>query len=553
MKRKKNIIQCSILILWLFTFIEVNAQTYYYGGVSLYDLYKIGGGNSLDWNVGRLTNNDSEIEIKIYTDYIIKDSKFPNILIYHIRGVYNNSTFKYDLQTIIYNDPARDLGIMAQNYPSPWNANDIKSSALAVKNYYIKNNWQEYNSDKIFIDLLGSSIPVKIELGLKNAQLDYCSLPGIGRFYYDGKVSEVFRFDPMYPAKVSDYPSMVYKEWVALKNLPKDPNTIDLKYAAHRGFWGYNLGSGPVENSSPAINAALQFTNIIESDITLTGDGIPVVSHDYNLLRLTDYSGPNPDNTYIFQLNFSQLQNLYLRRRNFEVSEYKFMSLTDLINLMKQYKTVLTVDIKEKIRRSNPITGECMEFCDIDANKRAILWAEILEKVIDVTEKENAWEYIAIKTPFTFNRLKELLPSDKYRALNKLLFFPVIQPNMNSNNALNFICDWYNNAPNQLIGFETNFKTDESACLQQVTAENVKYQNFLQFVTERTHLRPGMYPEEPGGPKGTADRWAQWHLKDPVSDYRGDHYWLMSIPYFKSSILTNDRPDIWQELVKLYH
>lgn len=551
MKRQVFIIKCSLFVLCLFTFIEVNAQNYY-SAVSLYDLYRISGGTSLQLTGRRPVTGQSEMEIKIYTDYIIKDSKFPNVLVFHIKALYNSATSNFDLQPVSYPNPRSSLGVMAQNYPAPWIGNDIKSSALSVKNYYVTNSWQEYNPGKVFRDILGSSIPVRIELTTQNAELVSCKLPGIGEFYFDEKVSETLRFDPMYPARTNENASTVYREWVDLKTIPTDPNKVDLKHAAHRGFWGDNLGSGPVENSDPAIAAALQFTSIIESDISLTLDKIPVVSHDYNLQRLTDYSGPSPDNTYIFQLNFNQLQNLNLRRRNFDVSNYKFMNLTDMINLMKQYKTVLTVDIKEKIRRSNPVTGECMEFCDIDANQRAVLWAEILERVIDVAEKENAWEYIAIKTPFTFNRLKELISPDKYRALNKVLFFPVIQPNMSSENTLNFICDWYNNAPNQLIGFETNFKTPESACLQNVTVENINYQNFLHFVTVRTRLRPGMYPEEPGGPKGTADRWAQWHLKDPATDYRGDHFWLMSIPYFKSSILTNDRPDIWQELVKLY-
>lgn len=525
------------------------AASEYYGAVSLYDLFQTGGPQPLELVGQRPAAGNSEIDLRIYSDFIIRDEKFPPVLLFHIKGIYNNSTGQYDILSFTYPDPST-LGPIGTYYPAPWDSQDLRSSALSAKRYYILNDWQGYNSGKVFYDLMGSTLPVRIVLEVQNARLILCRIPGIGEFFSNGLLSETLRFDPLHPCRNGS--SIICREWIDLKSVSANADTIDFKHAAHRGFWGYDLGRGPVENTDPAIAAALEYTNIIESDIMISGDKIMVISHDYNLQRLTDYAGPNPDNTYIFQLNFSQLQNLHLRRRNHDVSEYRFMSLADLLNLMKQYKMVLTIDIKEQIRRTDPVTHQCISFCDIDAEKRAHLWVEILEGVFAVAEQENAWEYIAVKTPYTVNRIKELLPSDKYRYLNKILLFPVIQPGMKQEAAINFICDWYNNAPNLLMGYETNFKTNDSPCLQPTKVENINYENMLHFVVERTRLRPGMYPEEPGGPKGTADRWAQWHFKDPTTDYRGDHFWLMSIPYFRSSILTNDRPDIWQEVVKLY-
>lgn len=531
---------------------NVSASTDYYGAISLYDLFQTSGFYPVELTANRLSEGESEIDLRIVSDYILYDGIPQNVLLFHIKGIYNNSTGQYDIQSFPYTDPLNSLGPIAQNYPDPWQSIDIKSAALAAKNYFITTQWQSYNKDKIFYDFLGTWIPVRVILDSMNAQLVSCYIPGLGEFYSNGKVSETLRFDILHPSRDSNNISAMSREWIDLKNPPQDPDIIDLKHAAHRGFWGNDLGRGPVENSDPAIAAALNFTNIIESDIMITGDNILVVSHDYNLQRLTDYSGPNPDNTYIFQLNFSQLEDLHLRRRNFDVSDYRFMSLADMLNLMKQYKTVLTIDVKEQIKRTNPVTGECIAFCDIDAEKRAQLWIDILESIFSIAQQQDAWEYIAVKVPYTINRIKELLPPDKYRYLNKMLFFPVIQPGVRQENAVNIVSDWYNNAPNLLIGYETVFKTNDSPCLQPLSIEGIRYENMLHFVAERTRLRPGTYPEEPGGPKGTADRWAQWRFKDPTTDYRGDHFWLMSIPYFRTSILTNDRPDIWQEVVKLY-
>jgi hypothetical protein len=55
------------------------------------------------------------------------------------------------------------------------------------------------------------------------------------------------------------------------------------------------------------------------------------------------------------------------------------------------------------------------------------------------------------------------------------------------------------------------------------------------------------------GPKGIVNRWADWLIKDLRKDVRGDHYFLMTIPYGKIMILTTDRPDIWQKIDNMYN
>lgn len=551
----KNIKYCFIF-LFACLFYQMNAKELYYNSaVNLYDLFQLGGTlYPIELTGPSSTPNGASVEIEVLSDLIIKDKKFLNILMFRIVGTYNSSTGRYDITTVSFLDPSA-LGTMGAYYPKPWSSDDIKSSALAVKNYYVNNDWINYNTGKIFNDLLGSSLPVTITIIDKddNAALTSLKLPGIGEVYVNGKVSETLRFDLAHPCRNKDNTNPICAEWIDLKNLPFLPeDKVDLKYAAHRGFWGDNLGAGPVENTNEAVAAALPYTSIIESDIMITEDKVVVVSHDYNLQRLTNYSGPDPDNTFIYNLNFSQIRDLRLRRRNFDVSTFQFIQLKDLLGYMKQYNTVLTIDVKEKAQRRNPITGICTAACDMDYTKRTAAWVELFQKILEVVEQEDAWEYVAVKTPLTFNTIKSLLPQSQYRKMNKILYFPVVQPSLSPNDAATFICDWYNNAPNQLMGFETNFKNNGSNCLREVEVEQIKYRNALEFVYVRTRLRPGMYPEEPMGPKGIVDRYAQWLFKDLTTDYRGDPFWLMDVPYFKSSILTTDRPDIWQEIQRLY-
>lgn len=42
-------------------------------------------------------------------------------------------------------------------------------------------------------------------------------------------------------------------------------------------------------------------------------------------------------------------------------------------------------------------------------------------------------------------------------------------------------------------------------------------------------------------------------MKYTVNDRRGDHYWLMAVPYGKIMVMTSDRPDIWYKVNQIYN
>lgn len=518
----------------------------FHGAVSLYQLFK----TDADLSGGVKGTVDpyygiGEITVEVWSDFIQSD----NILIYKLVNGQPNSGY-YGGQPQTYNDPS-SFGPMGDDYPKPWSSDDIKSSALMAKQYFVKNFW----SKEVFNDLMGSTMPVVIKVYLKGGSFTAAKIPGIGEFTNDDVGRLKLKFDPMHPVNSGAASSETTQIWKELKILPSgvSSNTVDLKYAAHRGFWGDNLGAGPVENTDPAIQAAIPYTKIIESDVSMTKDGVVVVSHDYNLQRLTDYSGPDPDNTFLYDLNYDEVKNLRLRKRNFDVTDFRFIRLEDLIGYMVKYKTVLTIDVKERARRRDPNTGQCTAACDVNRAKRDQGWVQIFEKILEEAERQNAWSYIAVKTPLTINRIKSLLPAEKWPLMAKILYFPVIQPGVTVEDAVSFINDWYNNGPDYLMGFETNFKTPADLVMNSFYAGDVQYDNILHYVVSKTRYRPGMYPEEPMGPKGIVDRYAQWLFKDLRTDYRGDHIWLMNLPYFPVSILTTDRPDVWQDIKALYN
>lgn len=551
-------IKYFLIIIFAFAFFyKADAKILEYrAAVSLYDLYQVGGTSSpFEAKFSKPSSGEGRVNIDVYTDIVVKENLdvFP-VILYRLIAVYNSATNSYKMNTTKYPNPVESFGPMASYYPIPWESDDIKASSFAVKKYYIDHIWTKLNPNELFYDLLGSTIPIKIAINTTSDDIviHECKLPGIGEVYTQDTVSETLRFDQQHPCRDINSTNPICAEWVDLKTLQPDLRKVDIKYAAHRGFWGDSLGAGPVENTDRAIVAALKYTKIIESDIMITKDSVVVVSHDYNLQRLTNYNGSNPDNTFIYDLNFDQIKDLLLRRRNFEVTDFRFIQLKDLINYMKQYKTVLTIDIKEKAPRRNPITGDCTAACEMTNEDRMKAWVGLFQRILEVVDEENAWEYVAVKTPHTINAIKKYLPQSHYRNMYRILYFPVIQPQKSADEAIDFICDWYNNAPNLLMGFETNFKSNTSNALQSCVVEDTRYYNLLHFVARRMGVRPGMYPEEPMGPKGIVDRYAQWLFKDLTGDFRGDPYWLMSIPYFETAILTTDRPDIWQEVKKLY-
>lgn len=530
MRQIINVGKCAFLFLLMAPIYlglqakEVNAN------ISLYNLF--GPDTDMENGIKGTVNAGGKIEVKVYENSY-------NVLVYQAYITSTSSTYA----GIGTNYKKEALGGGATYYPNTWNSKDIKTALGSVDR-------KKYDSSTVRpYPYLKGHVGLRVAITETNAQIDLCKIPGIGLINRDGGNA---LFNPRhfcYDLKNADNYATI--AWSKMKQ-PDINKKTDLIIAAHRGIWGDNLGDGNPENSTAAISATKQYTPILESDIMITSNKELVVIHDYNLHRLTDYSGSDRD--YLFNMNWSQLSKLHLRKRNMKTTDFKLLDFGDLVDLLIQNQLVLTIDIKD-IRARYDLSGTCIDNCEYDPKthgeeaKQKIKdsWMAILKKCIDIAASKNALQNIAFKVPHKYTEIEAYVHDS---ILSKVLFMPVIQPGRKD--YLDFTDSWISEGGKRVVAYETNFKGKDDLYLKPIIREGKTYLNFLHYVYACSGLRPGCYPEEPMGPKGIVNRWADWLIKDLTKDVRGDHYFLMTIPYGKIMVLTTDRPDIWKRMGGIY-
>lgn len=487
----------------------------------------------LEGGVKGTVNTEGKIEIRVF-------DKLTNTLLYQVI-LRNTSLTDFLGEGRLYNKG--DLGGGAIYYPNQWFSKDIKTSLLGIDRRRVN-----ISTERPYL-FFQKDLNVVIQIIQENAQLNSFKIPGIG-------VIDDLGGNPLFDSNhychdlrhINDFVTIA---WTKMKK-PNLNKGADLSIAAHRGFWGDDLGRGDPENSVGAFYATKNYTDVLETDIMITKDGKLIISHDYSLSRLSNYPGPLSD--YLFDMNSSQLTNLKLRRRNGEVSNFQYLFFEDVVDILVDKKMIMTVDIKDI--RARHVDGICVANCsyspklhgDIALKKIKDSWMTCLKECIRIANEKKSLQYLAFKTPFTYEELKEYVPDS---LLTKVLFMPVIQPNRKD--FLSFTDKWILEGGNKVIAYETNFLNEKDKYLKPIEKEDETYLNLLHYIYEKTGLRSGCYPEEPIGQMGTVTRWVEWKMKYTNSDRRGDHYWLMTIPYGKIMVLTTDRPDIWKTIENIYN
>lgn len=110
---------------------------------------------------------------------------------------------------------------------------------------------------------------------------------------------------------------------------------------AHRGL--HSADRGIIENTSSAVQAAVDKNYAIEVDIRLAGDGEVMVFHDAALDRLTDGTGP-----------LSSMSARQLRRIPFKNTNDRMQSLGELFDLVAG-RTPLVLEIKSDWQIREPL------------------------------------------------------------------------------------------------------------------------------------------------------------------------------------------------------
>lgn len=436
-----------------------------------------------------------------------------------------------------------DLGPGAIYYPDIWDSRDIKTSLFSIdrKRYDLVTSYP--------YSFISQSIDLQIDIIENNGTLTLLKIPALGIINRNG--GNALFYEKHFCYDLKNGATIPYRIWNKLKQ-PRIDVKADVVVAAHRGFWGDNLGTGFPENSTGAFEKAKEFTDVLETDIMITKDKKMVISHDYSLSRLSDYPGPLTD--YLFDLNSDVLKGLHLRKRNGDVSSYPYLLFEDVVDILLKNEMVLTVDIKDV--RARYKGGVCIANCDYDPKTHGDVarkkikdsWMTCLQECIRIATEKHALQYLAFKTPYSYEELMEYVPDS---VLSKTLFMPVIQPRRAD--YLEFTDKWIQSGGNKVIAYEVNFVNEEDKYLQPFAKEGKNYQNMLHYVYAQTGLRSGCYPEEVIGPMGTVTRWVEWKMKYTPNDRRGDHFWIMSVPFGSIMIMTSDRPDIWKVVNELWN
>lgn len=234
------------------------------------------------------------------------------------------------------------VGSGSMYYPEEWNSKRINIAAFAIDRLYADSAAQQP------YQFLTNPYNVIITVEQVNATLQLVKIPGVGIMNAQGGNS---LFDPgHYCYDITKSSDCQCKAWMKIKQ-PNTTKNSDLIVAAHRGIWGYHLGSGNPENSTSSIGSTPAITSLLESDVMLTKDGRLIISHDYNLNRLSDYEGPSTN--YLFNMYFEEVTPLQLRRRNESISEDRYLSFDDLMKALITNKLVLTIDIKDITGKAN--------------------------------------------------------------------------------------------------------------------------------------------------------------------------------------------------------
>jgi len=139
------------------------------------------------------------------------------------------------------------------------------------------------------------------------------------------------------------------------------------RFYAHRGLHK-NRSKAP-ENSIPAFRLAIENSYGIELDVQLTKDEVPVVIHDYNLLRICGV------NQKIAELTYEELQQYYLYK-----SKERIPTFTEALACIDgKVPLIIELKIPSKASRTCEIVAEALKsypgvYCIESFNPFGLIW-----------------------------------------------------------------------------------------------------------------------------------------------------------------------------------
>jgi hypothetical protein len=294
--------------------------------------------------------------------------------------------------------------------------------------------------------------------------------------------------------------------WNKIKTVPTD-GEMDVIVAPHRGIWGYESAGGPPENSRKAIQEMGKENierRIVEIDVMGTKDSMVVLSHDYSLSRLSNFTTPDKEIHWFDQnwriqpnkstrdfsliallaaipiLGWRYYQNAYhnnqvdfptsqippalafLKMRNGDIDEDSpYLLFNDALDALKKNEIVALIDIKAitndydgNYHPSPPFLKEEYERRRPEGREKVKEdWLSVFRKCYEIASKKGLLDYIAFKTDYMYEEIIDVANGISKEQAKYVRFMPMVQPINKKNStdttgvwdidhALGFIDSW---------------------------------------------------------------------------------------------------------------
>ena len=480
---------------------------------------------------------------------------------------YNNSMFQFAQNPYV-------------NEADPRHANNIyvvRSAGLPVQAYDPDYNEENPGNaarvhfNRTGMDYLGGRMADKV---IEN-RFKAIAVPKSDLFHYGHDC-----FDPTF---YSDNPSCALIPPIMTPNFQQEAGG-DITVIPSGGYWGYgvyeNNGEGSIQallgrdNNGKYLNANLAGMTItsLAAANQLSGNSLPTESYmpagDYVSRRMMVAAivPPKISDTELFStLTPEEIQAdaLFYARRDGSGTHSRVVVGSGFVSTL--FGQAGAKDLLYVVELKPPYNE--------NSDTQAMLWVELLNDFLAVSDLGGMLDNVVIKTPYApvyvMNKMDELLSDDEIGTLfHRILWIPQVNddeyyqygdaPGITpevATSSKQFV-DLWQAQQKSVLAFETNYTNRSDTRLQPVVIKDettegapiaMSYYDLLQYIAFTAERRSGVYAAKSFGPRGTPDPWANWKVKDTLLDMRGDPFFVAAPPCGQFLVITTERPDEWDD------
>jgi hypothetical protein len=411
-----------------------------------------------------------------------------------------------------------------------------------------------------------SKLAISIKVKVKNATFHSLKIPGIGI-----KTA----------AQLFNDPNIFTAQLAQIKTVFENPQSYNYSIvAAHRGYWAE---PGVPENTIEAFHRAYEIgADLIEVDVRLTSDGIPVACHDDFLYRLYEQSGPSGVEALALSRPYDPETNEPITKEKLKIG----------MITAQEFKALTTKDrFGETITNIHPNTIEeildefkhhliSLDIKDVDnPNNNSLLWSSSFKKCLLLAQSKVVLGNMVIKGSMSVTGVTALftevnnditINNDPQKIIDftKFYFTPVMYGRYNSDGSridpAVSQAEWESyitSTPSQIKAVECHFKVATDPLLMVVGTQ----QSYVTWL-HGNNIRVGLYNYYADDPNGVTTMESNGTLgvraytpnidynlpakPDALTDNRGNLDWCMEIG--SPNYFIYDRPVMLVDMLEAF-